>query len=42
MKPVRSEPLTHTGPTARLDAEDFCDVLDVKIHPTENEEMVMK
>lgn len=30
-----SQPLTQEGPTARLDAENFCDVLDVKIHPTE-------
>lgn len=37
-----SEPLTQKGPTARLDAENFCDVLDAKIDPTqENGEVAM-
>lgn len=42
MIPITSEPLTQKGPTARLDAENFCDVQDVKINPTENGEMAMK
>lgn len=39
---VTSEPLTQKGPTARLDAEDFCEVLDVQVHPAENGEGVLK
>lgn len=31
MIPVMSEPLTQKGPTARLNAENFCDAVDVKI-----------
>lgn len=32
---VPSEPLTQKGPTARLNVENFCDILDVKINPAE-------
>lgn len=39
---VTSEPLTKKGSTARLNAENFCDVQDVKIDPTENGEIAKK
>lgn len=42
MVPVTSEPLTQKGSTARLNAENFCDVQDVKIDPTENGEIAKK
>lgn len=42
MIPVTSEPLTQKGSTARLNAENFCDVQDVEIDPTENGEIAKK